>query len=53
MHKSAWAKTKATTINKCVLTPGIKVIPANTTLAISTTTANNRYSAFKKAKAPS
>ena len=46
-------KINATTINKCVLTPGKKVIPAKTTLAITTKIANNRYSAFRKAKAPS
>ena len=46
-------KIKATTINKCVFTPSIWVIPAKTTLAISTNIANNLYSAFKNANAPS
>ena len=46
-------KINAIIINKCVLTPGTKVIPAKTILEISTKTANKRYSAFKKASAPS
>ena len=43
----------ATTINKCVFTPGIKVIPAKAILAIITKMVNSLYSAFKKANAPS
>ena len=46
-------KMKAMMINKCVLTPGTKVIPAKTTLAISTNMAKSLYSAFRKASAPS
>ena len=46
-------KMNATIINKCVFTPGIKVIPASTTLDNITNTASKRYSAFKNASAPS
>ena len=46
-------KMNATIINKCVLTPGINVIPASTTLDNITNTASKRYSAFKNASAPS
>ena len=45
-------KTKATTIKICVVGT-INAIPAKTRLAPNTKKANNRYSAFRKAKAPS